>query len=1248
LGAFSSHAPILPYLPKDDKNYIPIIIAIWYYSRKESVMNMMKRLAILFLVITVLDFLASPSVTAAQSQPKTIVDADGDVVTVQLTGAGTMSVSQVAPGDSPINQIVLSGTDGSSALTIKVKKSATGNGIININSIVGNGSLKSLSAKSANLVGSGINLSGSIGKLLIGNLTNSGINLGSSNTTTGAVILGAATLNIVTGSALELNGSVGKVTATQMKDSLLWAGFFPSMSTNPMAGGVFSNGCQILSINLKGVKGATTASFINSTIAAKNIGSVKLASVETNNNGTAFGVLTDTGLKSLSIKTPKYKWNPLGMLKQTLGDFQVRLSAQMIAGPEVRVVPVADADAAVVSSNSVTLPPNTSVPGGLAIGNVIVSGGGTGFVYRVLSVTTNFNQSVTLTTETASLADALQQGSISETYQFQNDDLAYAAPGVTPFVPAMASLASKSPAAIPFGGKLELDLKNVPIQSVGATVTITDGHLKLDPSAILEAQFSWFKLQSAKAGVSLSVDAQIAAQVKITADFASKSNEVVLAKYEPKTASLIWIGGVPFLWKPILKLKAGVEFDAEIDTTMSGAISGNITLGGAWDKDDGWSSFSANTLTPTASIHINSAQGGIRVYLKPEIEIELNYIIGPGFNLSLPYLELVGQYDNNAKRYCGDFQWGVDGTFFIDFGLLSKYVPRFDLPSFDIYGPKTIWHGCIGGSIGGAPTALTVAASNVTSNSATLKGTINPNNLLTTALFEWGTTTNYGYTTTGKSLGSGSTSTNTSYTLIGLTPSTTYHYRVVASNGAGSTEGDDRSFTTQSAGGGGTAPTVETLAASNITSNSASLNATVNPNGLAASAWFEWGTTTNYGNTTLAQDVGTDIGSVSVNTGLTGLSTNTTYHFRVVASNEGGTVVGEDRVLVTESSVFVSSSIASGGYFHSLTLKMGGSVWAWGGNQYGQLGNGTFTNSSQPVQVNGLTNIISVASSESHTVALKSDGSVWAWGSNDWGQLGDGTVINRAIPIQVGGLTDIVACAAGLSHTLIVKSDGTVWGWGNNVAGQLGDGTTANTLVPVQANGIQEVIAVWANSNHTVALKSNGTVWTWGDPQSGVLGRTGDSYTPAPVSNLTGIVAVAAGDAHTMALKSDGTVWGWGGNGSGQLGIGTFSQDPQLTPVQAVGLTGIVAIAAGDYQTVALKSDGTVWECGTILLGTWNVYPIQVSGLSGVIAIGAGVNHNVAIKSDGTVWTWGLNSSGQLGNGTTNNSAVPVEVLNFP
>jgi alpha-tubulin suppressor-like RCC1 family protein len=360
-----------------------------------------------------------------------------------------------------------------------------------------------------------------------------------------------------------------------------------------------------------------------------------------------------------------------------------------------------------------------------------------------------------------------------------------------------------------------------------------------------------------------------------------------------------------------------------------------------------------------------------------------------------------------------------------------------------------------------------------------------------------------------------------------------------------------------------------------------------------------------------------------------------------------------------------------------MAWAQGGSIpWAWGDNIYGELGIGTISGFNdyrpKPQPASGLTGVAAVAAGQYHSLALKSDGTVWAWGDNFNGQLGNGTFTTTgtggiATPAPVTGLTGVVAVAGGWGHSLAVKSDGTVWAWGYNGIGQLGDGTFTTgppygNSTPVQVVGLNGqgfltgVVAVSAGAEHSLALKSDGTVWAWGDNGSGQLG-IGAMYnvTPAPgqvlgpngQGVLTGAIAVAAGAEHSLALKSDGTVWAWGFNGNGQLGDGG-AEYTSSTPVQVSGLTGMVAVAAGEYHSLALKSDGTVWTWGIngdgeLGIGTTSDSntPVQVVGpngqgvLTGVIAIAAGGFHSLAFKSDGTVWAWGWNDRGQLGNGTT-------------
>jgi probable HAF family extracellular repeat protein len=308
-----------------------------------------------------------------------------------------------------------------------------------------------------------------------------------------------------------------------------------------------------------------------------------------------------------------------------------------------------------------------------------------------------------------------------------------------------------------------------------------------------------------------------------------------------------------------------------------------------------------------------------------------------------------------------------------------------------------------------------------------------------------------------------------------------------------------------------------------------------------------------------------------------------------------------------------------------------------------------------------------------------SHSNVMTWGLDDLGQLGIGTTIDSNVPVQVTGLNDVMAIAGGSGLSMALKLDGTVWSWGDNALGQLGIGTNtgpqtcaiggssrACSMAPVQVSGLRGAVAIAAGGyGHSIALESDGTVWAWGynifgqlgdgtntGPQTCIIGNSSYacSMTPVRVIGLSGVAAISAGFYHSMALKLDGTVWTWGLNSFGQLGNGTNTNSN--VPVQVSGLSNIVAIAGDAYHSMALKSDGTVWawgdnEFGQLGNGTIinSNIPVQVSGLSGVVAIATGgFGHSMALKSDGTVWTWGDNEFGQLGNGTITNSNIPVQV----
>jgi hypothetical protein len=255
----------------------------------------------------------------------------------------------------------------------------------------------------------------------------------------------------------------------------------------------------------------------------------------------------------------------------------------------------------------------------------------------------------------------------------------------------------------------------------------------------------------------------------------------------------------------------------------------------------------------------------------------------------------------------------------------------------------------------------------------------------------------------------------------------------------------------------------------------------------------------------------------------------------------------------------------SAGGSHSLGLRSDGTVWAWGYNGYGQLGNGTTTNTPVPAQVSGLSGVVAIAAGANHSLALRSDGTVWAWGNGAYGQLGDGATGNAATPVQVKSLSGIVSIAAGGYHSLALRSDGTVWAWGYNNAGQLGDGHfTTNSSVPVQMVGPGEtgtlsgVVAIAAGGSHGLALLSGGTVDSWGSNSNGQLGNNSTTNTDAPVaiSGLSGVAQISGGADHSLALDNTGRVWAWGLDSSGQLGNGNTTDQhvpAQMSSVQNGG-----------------------------------------------------------------------------------------------
>jgi alpha-tubulin suppressor-like RCC1 family protein len=351
------------------------------------------------------------------------------------------------------------------------------------------------------------------------------------------------------------------------------------------------------------------------------------------------------------------------------------------------------------------------------------------------------------------------------------------------------------------------------------------------------------------------------------------------------------------------------------------------------------------------------------------------------------------------------------------------------------------------------------------------------------------------------------------------------------------------------------------------------------------------------------------------------------------------------------------SAIAAGD-LHTCAPRAGG-VKCWGANRDGQLGNGMWADSATPVDVSGLgSGVRAIAAGDLHTCALTAGGGVKCWGQNSSGQLGDGTTTSRTTPVDVSGLGAgvIAAIATGGLHTCALTAGGGVKCWGQNSYGQLGDGTTTRRTTPVDVSGLGSgVVAIAAGRYHTCALTAGGGVKCWGQNSYGQLGdgTTTDRTTPVDVSGLrSGVRAIAAGGFHTCALTTDGGVKCWGYNSLGQLGDGTTTS--RTTPVDVSGLgSGVVAIAAGGRHTCALTAGGGVKCWGQNFYGqlgdgttTFRMTPVDISGLtSGVVAIAAGSWHTCALTTSGGVKCWGRNTYGQLGDGEFGYSPTPVDVV---
>ncbi|MDR1539638.1 MAG: hypothetical protein LBU32_16895 [Clostridiales bacterium] len=335
-----------------------------------------------------------------------------------------------------------------------------------------------------------------------------------------------------------------------------------------------------------------------------------------------------------------------------------------------------------------------------------------------------------------------------------------------------------------------------------------------------------------------------------------------------------------------------------------------------------------------------------------------------------------------------------------------------------------------------------------------------------------------------------------------------------------------------------------------------------------------------------------------------------------------------------------ANGVASLGDYHAMTVRPDGSLWGWGDNYCGKIGEGTTVDKAKPVKI--MDGVASVSAGANHTLAVKKNGELWAWGSNSNGQLGDGTRTDRHLPVKI--MESVASASAGQWHSMAVKTDSTLWAWGDNGTGRLGNSESGGDYMvfdegidktsPIKV--MDDVESVSAGAFQSLALKTNGDLYTFGvNPEIHILSlERNKTNGVAPSKILENVVSMSAGQGFNLIVTSDGGLWGWGASLASQFAVDDSDYEWKVIRL----MDGVAYACAGFNHSIVIKQDGSLWSWGfnkegQVGDGTNERRSEPVKIMDDVVSASAGYKSTIAQKANGECWIWGYNLSGLLGNG---------------